>query len=45
MRGFDAAISKVPQPYFTALSFQARNLVTGRNVAEPQGPVATSWRS
>lgn len=32
MRGFDAAISKVPQPYFTALSFQARNLVTGRNV-------------
>ena len=32
MRGFDSAINKVPQPWFTALTFQARNLCTGRNV-------------
>lgn len=32
MECFDAAMDNVPQPWRTALSFQARNLVSGANV-------------
>lgn len=40
MEGFDAAIQRVPQPWLTALQFEARNLVTGYNVwTSPRLPV------
>lgn len=29
MEGFDAAAQRIPQPWFTALQFEARNLSTG----------------
>lgn len=32
MEAFDAAMWNVPQPYLTALQFQARNLWTGKQV-------------
>lgn len=32
MEGFDAAIGRVPQPWNTALQFQARNMATGHAV-------------
>ena len=32
MQGFDAAIQRVPQPWHTALQFEARNLSTGYEV-------------
>lgn len=32
MQRFDEQVRKVPQPWFTALAFEARNLCTGRSV-------------
>lgn len=32
MEGFDAAANRVPQPYFTALQFEARNLAVRHQV-------------
>jgi hypothetical protein len=32
MQGFDAAINRIPQPWFTALQFEARNLVARHQV-------------
>lgn len=40
MQGFDAAIQRVPQPYLTALQFEARNLVARHPVwTSPRLPV------
>jgi hypothetical protein len=39
MQGFDAAIQRVPQPWFTALQFEARNLAVRHQVwASPRLP-------
>lgn len=40
MQGFDAAIQRVAQPWFTALQFEARNLAVRHQVwASPRLPV------
>lgn len=40
MQGFDAAIHRVPQPWLTALSFEARNLAVRHQVwVSPRLPV------
>jgi hypothetical protein len=39
MQGFDASIQRVPQPWFTALQFEARNLAVRYQVwASPRLP-------
>jgi hypothetical protein len=40
MEGFDAAIQRIPQPWLTALQFEARNLVARHSVwSSPRLPI------
>lgn len=40
MQGFDASIQRIPQPWFTALQFEARNLAVRHQVwASPRLPI------
>ena len=45
MQGFDAAIQRVPQPWFTALQFEARNLAVRYQVwSSPRLPTNRAER-
>lgn len=45
MEGFDAAIQRVPQPWLTALQFEAKNLAVGYAVwASPRLPADSEQR-
>lgn len=46
MQGFDAAIQRIPQPWFTALQFEARNLAVQHQVwTSPRLPVDADART